>query len=245
MTIAYVQELATSNNNGTTASFSITLAAAPSAGNTVMFMLRVCPNASSGYSATFSDSKGNTWSTDYELKDNFQYVLIGTTRQDVGTLTTSDTVTFTMNMARSSNTPTLAWVEEFSGLATSSYTDSSSGTASGSGTTLATATLTPTQDGDLVVAFIDTEDTSVTETINASGTVGTYSSFTTAHLNSSGVGNSRVAYPVYQILSTGSGTGQAHAWSLSASTWSDRLNGLYKVAPSATPDTRAFMAFMP
>lgn len=244
MTIAYVKEVATDNNNGTTASFNVSVASAPSAGNTVVVLMRCCPNASSGYSATFSDSKGNTWSTDFEQKDNFQYVLIGSTRQDVGTLTTSDTITFTLNMARSSNTPTLTWIEEFSGLASTSYKDGSGSGTGGSGTTLATPTVTPTQDGDLAVAFIDTQSSAVTETINATGTVGTYSSFTTVHLNSSGVGNSRVAYPVYQILSTGSGTGQAHAWTLSASTWSDRLIGLYKVAPPPA-DTRAFMAFMP
>lgn len=224
--IAYVREVATFNNTGTTASFDIAVANAPNAGNAVFVIMRCSPSSGSGYSATFSDSKGNTWATDFEYLENFQYLLIASTIQDVGTLTTSDTITFTLNMTRSTNACTIGWVEAFSGVSVAK--DGTAGTAAGSGTTLATATKTPSQGDDLAFALIDTQNSTVNHTLNDTATVGTYSAFTTGQ-QTNAVSNSRSVYPVYQILSGQSGVGQKHAWGLSASTWADRLNGLYKI----------------
>lgn len=195
---------------------------------------------------TFSDSNGNTWQT-HAAYDDFSTgacVVIGSTMQDVGTLTTSDTVTLTIDNSTTYNGKRMFWLEEFSGISTGTRLDKTSATATTSGTSLQTALLTPTANGDVAIAVNQHTPSGSTDTINASGTVGTYSSFTTASAST----DSRTAWPVYQIISGGSGVSQRHRWTWSTSS-SDNTYAFVLIkseisaetadAPSVTPAAAA------
>jgi hypothetical protein len=179
---------------------------------------------------TVTDSKGNTWTIDGEYHENFQDLIIASTRQDVGALTTSDTVTITTTANTSGQF--LACLQEFSGIAVTSYVDGAMQTNHQTTSPQLSPIYTPTADGDLIIAMQDHQTTTDTVTINGTGTVGTYSSFTTAQISGT---TARKMVPVYQILSSGNGVGQKHAWTTSSSTWSDIIIGGYKkYAPPAT-----------
>lgn len=233
MAIAYVKECATNNNTTTTAAHSVTITAAPAAGNTVVAVLRTGPSTTSGYSYTITDSKSNTWTVDASFNNGQnEFMVIASTRQNAGALTTSDTVTFTLNTTRAANAPTLTWIEEFSGMASSSYvTGTPAGVLDQAGDPQS-GTVTPSVADALMVGFIDVHSSTATLTINEPGTVGTYSSFTTTQLTSTGSVN-RISRPVYQVLSGGSGVGQKHVWSVSQFVDDSSLLTAYAPAASA------------
>src|SRR5258708_40116857 len=113
MAIALVQECATRTGaNAATTTEVIPITSAPSAGNTLILCTATRNSSITGCSV--ADSKGNTWTIDIgPLNTSNNFTFIASTHQNVGTLTTSDTVTITYGSA-----PTEArysTIEEFSG----------------------------------------------------------------------------------------------------------------------------------
>ncbi|MGW6257630.1 hypothetical protein [Streptomyces sp. NPDC055085] len=230
MGISYVGELGTDNNNGTSSAWTVTPTANATSGNTV-FVIGRFPADTAGQTLAVTDSLGNTWTTDYVFSQTVNYLFIASTRQDAGVLSTSSTITLTASGARRTNCPTFTWVEEFTGILAAGYTNGTAGTVFGpTATTGTTATKTPSVNNDLVLALVDIQSSSTTATENGSGTVGTYSTPTTAQITSVGAGTARRDRVAFQALSGGSGVGQTHTWSFSGSVWSDKLSGLYKPA---------------
>lgn len=183
----------------------LTLSANATAGNMITAIF--AGKCTGAQTLTFSDSVGNTWATDTSFV-NGNIVAIGSTMQDVGTLTTSNSVTATCtgNFANERS----FWLEEFSGVATGTRLDQQVSSSNAGGTGTNTGNLTPSVADVLAVALNYHDPFASTDTLNTSGTVGTYSSFT--QTNSSTVAANRTAWPVYQIVSGGSGTAQKHAW---------------------------------
>lgn len=143
MAIVYEGERASgSTNAGTGTSHACPIEADCGAGNTVF--LKWASRCTSTAGISVADDRGNTWTVDMLANGSNNLVIIASTRQDVGTLVTGDNITVTFGTAPGQ--ARMWYVDEFSGLADTSYLDqtasatAASGTAITSGTTAATDT---------------------------------------------------------------------------------------------------------
>lgn len=162
-----VGEIGKANPGGSSTTLVVTVATAPGAGN--FLVLR----GSGSVSVTsVTDTKGNTWTID-KAAGATPLPFLASTKQDVGTLTTSDTITVTYSSASNNRS---AIIDEFSGVMASpldqTQTAAGAGTSRTAGTTAAT-----TQANELVVGcfVIGSAETSFTPGAG-------YSSFTTPFL---------------------------------------------------------------
>lgn len=201
MAIAYVGERGTRNvTNGSTSTETVTLASDCTAGNTVVLFFAARCTSTSGVSVT--DSKGNTWLIAVgPLNSSNNFGFIASTTQDVGTLVTGDVITIT---AGATLTNRMGPVEEFSGLYTAGTrrdkTASNQNTGSvGTGDTGTSSPLAHLP--ELAVALVVTSNASnfSSTSLNSSGTVGTWSSFTTARLYAGGT-NPKGMFAGYRIV---------------------------------------------
>lgn len=233
MAIAYVSELGSKvTNSAASTTEVVTLSSSATGGNTVVACIGLVQGAGTATTAV-TDSRGNTWTTDFAYNDSQNYLGIASTHQDVATLQSGDTVTFTFSQT-SATTGRASWVEQFSGVKTSVSPADGSNHTSGNATACgAAATVTPSADGDVMITGIFVQSSSVTVALNGTGTVGTYSAFTTA--KQSFTAFSRTVDFCYQVLSTGSGVSQDHAFTLGSSNPYDALTGAYKSAPPPVP----------
>lgn len=147
--IAYVQEVGHLITNNPGASMSVPVTNAPGAGNLLVLAVSFY-DAAGTTTITVSDSKGNTWSVD-ETADFTGYgvVSIVSTVQDVGKLTTSDTITVTFSASVSHNANGVC--HEFSG-ATNTVDQTAAGPTGGSHARDAGTTAATTNADDLVYA---------------------------------------------------------------------------------------------
>lgn len=145
MAIAYVQEVAHGNLPATGTTWAMAVAAAPSAGNLVVLSV-TCPGAET--LASVADSQGNTWSVDRTANNSTsETISVASTVQDVGALTTADTVTLTFSASITKGTGAL---QEFSGC-TNAVDQTSSATSAGASVNAGT-TASTTNANDLVWA---------------------------------------------------------------------------------------------
>lgn len=135
-------------NTGTGASQDVTFASDCTTGNTIILIYVARRTSLGGESVT--DSKGNTWTIDNipSVISGNQWIIVASTRQDVGTLVTSDTVTITAGTSWSN--ARIAVLEEFSGLLISGYLDkiADQGQSGGSFTSFPTGTTAATDQAD-------------------------------------------------------------------------------------------------
>ncbi|MFI5338950.1 MAG: DUF2341 domain-containing protein [Candidatus Methylomirabilales bacterium] len=176
--ITYVGERGTlSINNGSGLTQAISVASSATAGNTVILVFTARDTSTAGVSV--ADSKGNTWTIDgngnVPLNNSNDFVFIASTRQNVGTLVTGNTVTVTFGTAP--NSSRAAILEEFSGLQTSAgYVDVSNSATAGGTPYVSGTTATTTQASELAVTGFSLNHVAG-NTITLDGT---YSSFTTS-----------------------------------------------------------------
>lgn len=205
---AHVGALAATNTD------VLSLASNATAGNMIVCIFAAITSGDRVLSV--SDSAGNTWATDSTFH-NGNAMIISSTMQDVATLTTSHTVTVTSTGGNFAS-DRLMWLEEFSGISTGTRVDQQVSSSNAGGTVTNTGLRTPTVNDTLAVALNFHDPASSADSINATGTnatVGTYSSFPTT--NQTAINGTRTTWPVYQIISGGSGVGQRHKWSWSTS----------------------------
>lgn len=151
--IGFVSEPVSGGVSSASSSTTFTIASDLSSGNTAILSYAA---ASALTTASVTDSRGNTWTIDAgPFVQGTNFLFVASTRMDVGTLLAGDTVTVTLG-ATPSGAARLYRIEEFYGLATSSYVDQV--VNNGVGTTSTTGTVGPTsttsQNDELVfVAF--------------------------------------------------------------------------------------------
>lgn len=147
MTIAFVKEVGNAAANPVSATPALTISSAPAAGDLVI--VAVAWNSLTTTLSSISDGKGNTWSVDQQVPSGSASIScgIGSTLQDVGTLTTSDTIT--LHFSASVNW-LAAVIHEFSGC-TDTVDQAASGSATGISRSAGT-TATTTNANDLVYA---------------------------------------------------------------------------------------------
>lgn len=190
MAIAYVKEVGKNTGNATT--LVIAVAAAPAAGSMVILRIGFRGSATVTISSVV-DSKGNTWAIDVQNNASGGHAALASTEQDIGTLTTSDTITITFSAAPANGAASIA--DEFSGLATTPTDQTQSGTA----TTTARAggtTGTTTQADELVVGCYAGNGTETSFTKDAA-----YLDFTTKFLVAA-IGTTAFVEGQYKIIST-------------------------------------------
>jgi hypothetical protein len=147
MTIAYVQEAASYTGSTNTASaITLTVGATTTAGNRLILAFR-------GFGVTISsitDSRGNTWAVDGTGGTSSETVTLASAYLTTA-LSTSDTISYTPSATSISD----AVVGEYSGIAQTSYIDTSNAASSGSGSvTSETVSITPTVATDAVISAI-------------------------------------------------------------------------------------------
>ena len=229
MSISYVGERAAgfTATVGTAVAVPVTVNAV--AGNTLVLNYATRDIAADVTSVT--DTKGNTWTLDKQFTDGTgkDFILVASTRQDIGALTSADTITVNHTTAATQNA---AWLlEEFAGqlAADVSWAGGSAGanvTSLALGPTAATSV-----SEELVVAAVSVSIGTNTVTKDAA-----YSAFTTTYKGDGNVsGLSKVVAGCYKVtVSTG-----AQSATLTAGS-SASFNGAlvtYKAAASVPSDT--------
>lgn len=135
MAASYVAER--KSGDITAGAFAFSPATNCTAGNTLALVIAHYVANTIGVTGV-TDTKGNTWTIDQSVTvTGGQAVFICSTLQDVGTLTTSDTIT----VATTGSGTGAYWLEEFSGQYSKDVSTSATGTsgAGNTGTTAATA----------------------------------------------------------------------------------------------------------
>lgn len=233
MGIAYVNNIyADYNDTNTGTSVTFTANVGGYAGTVIAVC---CTNMSTASTtATFSDSKGNTWTVDNgPIQPNNDFIVVASTRQNVGTLLQSDHITVTFSHSRSGGAILIAAV--FSGVLTSSYADGTANNSSSSTTgPIQGGTVTPSQDGDLIMSAMCIKDAgnTISWSDGATGTIGTY--LNDNFNNTAGVVTHALVQD-YQILTAGNGVAQRQYFTASSPTSFAALTTAYKAAPSLTP----------
>lgn len=224
--VATLYSNTSSASSGT--SVTVTPTANANAGDTLIMAVST-RITTAGTTITVTDTKSNTWTTDVgPFQGSNNWTAVVSTRQNGGALTTSDTITLTFSNAISESVNIN--LDEFYGLATSSYTDGTANNASATtvSTPLSCGSITPTQNGDLMIAVANWQG-AVTPTVNTSGTVGTYT--TTAITSSGGTAQKTMVYG-YQVLSAGNGTAQQFDSTSSSSSSFQGVSVAYKTVGS-------------
>jgi hypothetical protein len=138
-----------STGSGSGATQSIPILSNCTPGNTLILSFACRCTSISGVAVT--DSKGNAWTVD-EVRTNNNFVFIASTRQNVGTLTTSDTITVTFGVSAQQ---VRIWIlNEYTGLLTSGYVDQTQHNENGTSVTAANTgtTALTTQSEEIAVA---------------------------------------------------------------------------------------------
>jgi len=229
MAIVYAGERAASKvTGGSGTSQALTLSTGCSAGNTVI--LSFGARATSLPTVTVTDSRSNTWTVDSgPLIGSNNLCLVASTRQNTATLQSGDTITVDFGAV----TPGQAriWmVEEFSGLATSSYLNVTDDGTAASGTSVTTGTTAATDTNDELVMAACCYGSGVPSFTKD----GTYSAFTTTYQNcvADSDGFNKSLGHEYKIVAS-TGTQEATA-TLSASTSWQIVLATYRIAGSGS-----------
>jgi hypothetical protein len=215
---AYVQE--TGHATGTTSTLSVPVTNAPGAGN--LLVARIGFRGSSGGSvSSVTDSKGNTWHIDVSHNVSSGHSALASTVQDVGTLTTSDTISVAFSLTPSNGSSAI--VDEFSGM---TNTVDTTATASGSTTNRTGGSLTTTNANDLLVAAYAGNGS------ESAFSVGTgWSAFTTQSLSS---GTTEMVEGEYQLVSS---TGTYTTAATGSSLTTQGVSAAYKQATGGGGNT--------
>lgn len=170
------------------------------AGNTVMLIICLGSTDAIG-TYTISDSNGNSWTKDHSIVDATDTALtwiVASTRQNVGALTTADTIT--ISTSGGGWDVYTYWIEEFSGLLTvAGYVDRTANNHGPAATSGSTGTTSATRHVDEVaIAAMGIPNTG-TNLAKAAA----YTAFTTGvQVQTDTVSlNSISAFPTYKILS--------------------------------------------
>jgi hypothetical protein len=157
-------------NNGS-AALVVAVSAAPAAGN--VLIARGGFRASAATTLTsVTDTQGNTWLIHVQNNASGGHSFVASTAQDVGTLTTADTITFTPSGSVGNGISVI--VDEFSGVDTSSSRGDQTNTATGSTTSRDAGSVTTLFANELIVAAYAANGQETSFTPDAA-----YSAFTT------------------------------------------------------------------
>jgi hypothetical protein len=191
-------------------SSAVTLTAGMTAGDTLVLFF--CSDSADALNTfTISDTKLNTWTKDVYIAANGIMLLVASTRMDVGTLTTADTVTVATSGIGWD--VAVVWGEELSGLATASAVDKTATNSGAGATSQPTGTTAATTNAqEIAVAFAAIKLNSALTKDAA------YTAFTTGSkgVTAPGPPIGRIAgFPTYKILAA-TGTQSATYTSASA-----------------------------
>lgn len=227
--ITYPGERCVSNTAASGASTEVlTISSDCSNGNTLILSFASRCTSTSGI--TITDSKGNTWTVDIAANTGNNMILLASCRQDVATLLAGDTVT--MNFTTVPNGGRMTTIEEVSNLLTASYGDGSASNSTGAATSLTAGNITTTNAADLIVAAWCVN--SITScNFNASGTVGTYSNFTTSSQNINSGGFQKFQATCYQIAAATGTKTAAISWT--GSQGAQGVSMAYKASGNSNP----------
>lgn len=200
------------------------------AGNTLIFVLAY-QAATSQTIASITDTKGNAWTIDVErTASTGRNVHICSTRQNVGALTTGDTITVTLSAA-SADTVQM-WLEEFTGAYDFDVGASQTG---GTGTSVAfgtTATTASTDEFAVIAAVVSKSGAAASWTWTKDAN---YTNFTTAPPLPTGSQTLSTAAHYRLLSATGTQT--------ATDTVNNSTNG--QVAVIATYKAQAVAAYQP
>jgi hypothetical protein len=194
--MSYVGEVGKNNASGSSTAIVVNVTTAPGAGHFLCARIQGTTAISS-----VTDSKGNTWSVDKAATAS-PLAALASTMQNVGTLTTSDTITVTYTTA---SNPRSVIVDEFSAVATSPLDQVATATGTTTNRTGGT-TPTTTQADELIIGCF------ATGSAETSFTHGTgYSDFTTKFAGSvSGEYQIVAATGAYNPTATGGVSATSH-----------------------------------
>jgi hypothetical protein len=227
--MAYVGERGTLGiTTGVGSTQDIPLASSCTSGNTLILIFASRCTSAAGISVT--DSRGNTWTVDggpYNFSNDL--ILVASTRQDVGRLITGDLVTVTFTTAPQE--PRIAFLEEFSGLLTSSYVDQTANATGSVVTSLPTGTTgTTTQANEVAISAFCVDDSNINVVLTPDAG---YSQFTSFSFTEWGT-YKKIGAAQYLILTS---TG-AQASTITAGIAPNSYQGLivtYKAAAAGNP----------